>query len=577
MWAERFVIQAFDVNLTLGKDGWLNVEERITVRFDESARGIFRTIPLVYETGRGVARRPLLTGISVVDGSGRGLKTQESSEGRYRKVRIGNPNIWLPAGTVTTYVIRYRVYGVLNWLQESPDWQESAELYWNVTGDEWPVPIERASAVVRFPGSPGGAGLRARVFVGPLGSTLQDTATRPVTNQRSMATQTSLTLSDSMLRVERFAPLAPYEGMTVVLSVPANLVPRPSFWQSAKMFLLANLGFTTPVWVLLILLVAWFRLGRDPHPGPLVVQFEPPDGLSGAECGVLIDERADQRDLAAILIGLAVKGCLTIRPEETGMIFKRRKAELTLTGAQPSAPLSAPESTMLAKLAKCSAPIDEVEMRAKVAPAIGEIWASLYGALVSRGYYLGSPQTVRGVWTAIAILLAVAIALLFVWLSPFHLILPSVIGGAVAAVLGLIIAQGMPRRTPMGAKVRRQVEGFREFIQRARGREFDWMSKKHPDQSLFEEYLPHAIAFGLATEWSEAFAGIAHVPDWYLVEDRASFHPAWFASDIGTVGTYLSQAASTPPRSSGASGGGSGFGGGGFSGGGFGGGGGGSW
>jgi uncharacterized membrane protein YgcG len=310
----------------------------------------------------------------------------------------------------------------------------------------------------------------------------------------------------------------------------------------------------------------------------LVVQFEPPDGLSGAECGVMVDERADQRDLAAILIGLAVKGCLRIRPDETGMVFKRRTAELTLTGAEATAPLSTPESTMLAKLAACSSPIDEVEMRAKIAPGIGEIWASLYQALVARGYYFGNPQTVRAAWGALAVVLAAATAFLFAWLSPFHLVLPSIVGGAVAAVGGLIVAQAMPRRTPTGAKVRRQVEGFREFIQRARGKEFDWMARKHPDQSLFEEYLPHAVAFGLATEWSEAFAGIAQVPDWYEVEDRAAFHPVWFASDLRTVGSFLSQAASTPPRSAGASGGGSGFSsGGGFSGGGFGGGGGGSW
>jgi uncharacterized membrane protein len=145
-------------------------------------------------------------------------------------------------------------------------------------------------------------------------------------------------------------------------------------------------------------------------------------------------------------------------------------------------------------------------------------------------------------------------------------------------VIVALFSKIMPRRTERGANAQRQVAGFEEFIRRARGKEFDWMSKKEPTASLFEEYLPHAIAFGLAAEWAGAFEGILHeMPSWYGAPYGTPFYPGYFGNDMVSISDSLGAAAATPPRSSGASGGSSGFGGGGFSGGGFGGGGGGSW
>ena len=68
---------------------------------------------------------------------------------------------------VRTVVIRYRVDNALRFFEE--DDQAWDELYWNVTGDEWPVPIERASVSVRLPAQV--TGVRARGFTGGYGST----------------------------------------------------------------------------------------------------------------------------------------------------------------------------------------------------------------------------------------------------------------------------------------------------------------------------------------------------------------------------------------------------------------------
>src|SRR5207245_9564113 len=52
----------------------------------------------------------------------------------------------------------------------------------------------------------------------------------------------------------------------------------------------------------------------EPHfiHGPVVVEFEPPQNLRPAELGLILDERADPKDLTATIVDLAVRGFLTI-------------------------------------------------------------------------------------------------------------------------------------------------------------------------------------------------------------------------------------------------------------------------
>ncbi len=80
---------------------------------------------------------------SVTDDEGRELKYESSRERHYRKLKI-----WVPgaADATRTVKLRYRVANGLRFFDEHD------ELYWNVTGDEWEVPIESASAHVRLPG-----------------------------------------------------------------------------------------------------------------------------------------------------------------------------------------------------------------------------------------------------------------------------------------------------------------------------------------------------------------------------------------------------------------------------------------
>lgn len=577
--AQTFVIQRFDADLDLRRDGSMTVTEKIQVEFRQSSRGIFRFIPVAYDTGKGVARRIVLSGISVQDEAGRALTTKVTREGRNVRVRIGDEDVWLPPGTRVTYVIRYSVAGMLNWFEGGSDWgRPSVELYWNVTGNEWEAPIERSSCRVRFPESGDGSGTRARIFAGAYGSRASKNLDKPADEVADAQLGTVASLAGGRLYVECDRELPPGSGLTIVLGMPAEAIPQPPFLTAAWLFLVPNMGFLIPVVVLVGMIFFWVLFGRDPKGGPRVTQFEPPEGLTGPEVGAMIDERVDRRDIAAGFISLAVKGYLRIHPKETGFLFKKRTAELEVLDKPADASLTSFERNLLTHLGSVPGRIDETDLRTKVAPHVSSLTSTLYQQLVARGYYLGSPQNVRAAWAIGGVVVCIGLAFLSMWVSPVASPLAAWVGAGIGSLLVILFSRGMPKRTLHGAKVRSLSEGFEEFIKRARSGEFQHMTERQPDMALFEEYLPHAVAFGLTAVWVQAFEGIlVGLPTWYAAPHGTPFNSHLFSSDLDSINDNVAAAASTPPRSSGASGGSSGFGGGGFSGGGFGGGGGGSW
>ena len=88
------------------------------------------------------------------------LEYWNKRERHYRQLKIRVPGA---NDAVRTVVIRYRVPNGLKY------WDEYEELYWNVTGDEWDVPIQAATATILLP--EGLDGLRTASWTGGYGST----------------------------------------------------------------------------------------------------------------------------------------------------------------------------------------------------------------------------------------------------------------------------------------------------------------------------------------------------------------------------------------------------------------------
>ncbi|MDQ2986283.1 MAG: DUF2207 domain-containing protein, partial [Armatimonadota bacterium] len=333
--AQGFVIDRFDVDVQLRKDGSATFTEKIAVTFSEEKHGIYRDIPIdYYLENKRVTRSIDIWNINVQDGSGQEIETKISRNGGNLNIRIGSADITLPAGTQITYVISYKAKGFMNWFGDDK-WGESAEFYWNLTGDEWLAPINQATFRVSFPEAKDGKGLRARVFVGPYGARDYMGLEKPQHGLFDETLQTSLSLTPNSVSGARLTPLPMYQGVTLVLGLPAALVEKPGWFETLWTFLRPNLGFAIPIIVFPLCYFAWLKLGRDPDGGPMVVRYDPPESLSASSAGFMTDESVDPHDLSAVMVALAVKGYINFESEGTGGLLSPRKVTIVMKTDRP--------------------------------------------------------------------------------------------------------------------------------------------------------------------------------------------------------------------------------------------------
>ncbi|HXH05218.1 MAG TPA: DUF2207 domain-containing protein [Vicinamibacterales bacterium] len=553
LFAQRTLdIERFTAAIDVAADGSMLVEERIRARFTGAWNGLYRTIPVEYRRPGGLNYTLRVEVLSITDDAGRNLRYDSSRERHYRKLKI-----WVPGAVdaTRTVVIRYRVRNGLRFFDEHD------ELYWNVTGDEWDVPIEAAEAVVRLP--PGVTGVRAAAFQGAYGSVEPG----------------ELEISPPVVTVRSGRPLRFREGLTLAIGWNPGIVRRPTAAERAADTLYANLPLAIPPVVLLVMWRLWRARGRDPELAPVAVRYEPPDGMSPAELGTLADGKPDLRDITSTIVDLAVRGYLHIAEIERGGflgIFGGTDYAFTLRKAGAEwASLREHERELLCGLFdppyEAGARVELSDLKNVFYKRLPRLRDALYAMLVERGFYAHRPDRVRRAWLAAGIaaggLVAVGGTVVTAarGMQPASAIIAGVATGAIVCLFGWF----MPARTVRGTRELEKVLGFREFLARV---EADRLDRLVRTPELFERFLPYAMALGVEDRWAKAFDEIAgRPPDWYSGPPGRPFRPSAFAGDMSRMSAAAATTMASAPRGSG----GSGLGGGGFSGGGFGGGGGG--
>src|ERR1700682_5166138 len=162
--AKSWRITDFQDTITIDRDGSALVNERITLNFEGEWHGIHRTIPIEYPGPNGTNYQLFVTVTSITDENGAKLKYDSSTSGGFRDLKIYIPNA---VDATRTVEIAYRVRNGTRFFDGYD------EFYWNVTGNDWPVPIDHATASVHLPDSAAGS-LRAQAFTGVYGSTERD-------------------------------------------------------------------------------------------------------------------------------------------------------------------------------------------------------------------------------------------------------------------------------------------------------------------------------------------------------------------------------------------------------------------
>jgi len=538
VWAEE--ITSFSVRADIQKNGKVIIKETIVYDFGtEEKHGIYRNIPLIKTNKENKKLRMDLKLNSVTDETGKSYKFTKT-QGDELYLKIGDANKLITGSHV--YILTYEVGGALTYFSDHD------ELYWNVNGNQWQIPINNVDFEVRVPFDLEKNEIKTGCYLGESGSVDQSCIVDP--NKERILFTSPRQLNN-------------YEGMTVVIGFPKNLVavlePKEivSFWTTVLGKIISS--FITIVIILLVIfwyivyplkiIYSWFKSGRDPKPtiGTVSAWYGPPKtkndrSLTPAEVGTLIDESADMRDITATVVDLARRGYLKME--------ERKKNDWYLIKQNSSDELLSFEKELFNGIFS-----DGKNVRLKdtqLFSAVQKTKDKIYENMVLEKFFPKNPNSIRIFYIVITIIA------LFTFNFPL-------------ALIAMTFGRAMPVKTQLGVDALAVVRSLKNFLT-SQERQLQFQAK---EKMLFEKLLPFAIAFGVEKIWAQRFKNLnIKPPKWYSSYNQGTFNSVVLANSLHSSFNSMSSSFSPTTSSSGFS---SGFSGGGFSGGGGGGGGGGSW
>lgn len=557
-------LDRFNAQIAVHPDASLTVREEIDyVNVSlTNKHGIVRDFPTRYEDESGKSVRVALEILSVErDGQKEPFKTTPFDVGT--RIFVGDPHKLVGPGAYR-YVITYDTNRQIL-LHDKAD-----ELYWNVNGNWWVLPIKNVSATITFSAGVSTDQIAVAAYTGPLGVQGHDYKIEKNSNG-------SITIASTR-------PFAPGEGLTISLAIPKGIIHHPTFGEETSFFMGHHLGIILMLLgffaVLMLYLVGWIRLRRT-QTGLVIPLFHPINNLPPSAHRYLLKMYFDNRQLSADIVQLAVHGF--IRIEE---IAKSGNARYQLTKLAPKNAEPKPlQKNILDALFGESATGGAVVVLSPSArdrvEKINTTMSSWLSSNLNKNFKFEYRYIVVGL---ISTLLLGILAYALEPTGPLSwLVVMLFLATIFLAPLGFWLHRIY---TPDGCKLRDQVKGFLLYLTTAESERIAIVGTpptKTPQ--LYEIYLPYAIALGAEKQWTAQFAPVferllhedaAYVPIWFVGHGHhgfgAGFDPDLFVHDIAAFSRSLNIPTQTSPtRVS------SGMGGGGFSGGGRGGGGGGSW
>jgi uncharacterized membrane protein len=600
-------ISTFDSNIVVNPDSSFTVTETILYDFgDERKHGIYRNIRDKHPQ-KGSAwylnRHIDLSLISVTMDGRHVSYTQPSYSGL--SVKIGDPNQLITGHH--TYVITYRVEGGL------AQYDGETEVYWNVTGSEWEVPIQNVTASISYISADKLLPVPV-CYVGHYGSTdscqsVETSSNAVVFKQAHISPGEQLTVAQKLdfsgnnTVIER-NDLLNVAGSVLFfvlffIIVLNRKVQKVLLWAIIS-FLVFIFGIYTlsvvvssfdsdsiPVNILVILssfllAVIGVYLWRIKYrvDTSVVVQYEPYKDLKPMFTGVLFDNKLDPRDITAAIVYLAQHGFLKIvrTTDKVLWVFDTSDYEITLLRSISEAETELEKEVLkllfhydaLWTTVRLSSVTKGQARRRKNFIFLQKLKNNAAKDLERLGFL--EEQTIRSTF----LIPAMAISAFFL----FKFLTGSSVGNEtfIAFVFLLLFIfiftlSGQKRRTKQGYEALNHLKGFKDYLSTTEKERYKFHNAPALNPQQYMEYLPYAIAFGVEEEWAKAFGDMdISVPDWYQDNSFGSefsssgFSTSSFSAGISTF-TSAFNASATVSGSSG----------GGHSGGGGGGGGGGSW
>jgi len=557
--AEQERITSFDSAITVNQDGSMRVENTIgaMVTGDQIVHGIYYDFPTIYSNTRTGGRLVIDFRVLGVQRDGQAEPYTVENWENGKRVKIGSADTVIDPGE-HTWLLQFTVDRELGYFADHD------ELYWNVTGNGWVFPIDRASATVTLPTGAAAKITGLSAYTGASGST----TSAVTTTQGADGTPTFVTTSI----------LNPREGLTIVVGWPKGFVQAPTAATRFGWFLRDNgaliAGLLGVLLVFLYYMIVWYRYGKDPDRGTIFARFAPPEGMSPGGVRYLSRMAHDSKTFTAALIDMAVKRYISIHQERHKYWIERDTA--------PESVLSDDELALAGVLIGTSARVDfEREHAEEIQRAILASKRPLEADYQPRFFVSNIGYLLTG------ILLSIGVGVLTFFLSTRGNALQFValiVVGVALAVMAAVFGSTLKSYTQQGRKLVDEVAGFKMYLSVTEKDRMNLLNPPERTPEMFEKFLPYALALDVEQRWSEQFASVfarmaaegrPYAPVWYHGMYWNPVNPAAFASSVGNgFSNAISASAVAPGSKSGFGGGG---GGGGFSGGGGGGGGGGGW
>jgi hypothetical protein len=444
-WARSYHLAKFNSTIHVDKDGSARVSEQITFVFEGEYHGIYRNIPVDYPGPGGSNYHLLLKVTGVTDDDNSPLKYEKSKDKGSLKLKI-----YVPGATDATRTVKinYEVANATKFLDDHD------EFYWNVTGNDWLVPIDYASATIFFPEEASGK-LKAQAFSGAYGS----------------AEKAKASVEGSVVTAETLGPLEIRGGLTIDVYVPQGILHKPGLLTQIGWFFSGNPGVTLPLWAFVVMFLLWWFKGRDPDPGISVApMYAPPENLGPAEAGTLVDESVAPRDITAILVDLAVRGYIKIvEVSHPGLFHNSKDYELHLLKDRVQwNDVTDYERDMLDRIFGGGGKGTVVllsDLRNHFYTVLPMVKNEIIGSLKKKGMYTLDPESAMGYWVfgAILVFAPYVVAQWAGWADFLNSIGPTIVCAAVAAVIIFLFGRQLTATSLKGARTRVQVLGFRSL------------------------------------------------------------------------------------------------------------------
>ena len=601
-------ISTYNVDISIGENNVYHVTETIIADFHEPRHGIYRTIPykllLLWEEGDTSKEYTYSTSIN-------SIKVQNFDFHLSRQ--DGNVNIKI--GDAEEYVSGKVVYKISYDHFLGNDKIKSQDfVYYNLIGTEWNCNIDDVSFNVTLPKDFDQD--KIEFYSG-------------VNLSRNLA-PVQYTVNNNTISGSLNNGLNPYSGLTIKIDLPQGYFNPSMAFSWNLVFIPAAIIFSV------LSLIFLLKHGLDPA---LVktVEFYPPNNMTPAEAGYIIDSIVDDKDVISLIVYWASKGYIIIDQikQNDFTLIKLKDLDIThseyekymfnkLFDNRDSVLVSGLKNSFYKTIKETSNKISEEftqENKKLFTPKSEKLHslASLFSFTLFFStvlYMLNSFTTfsINGLFNAF-ILIVLSLMLSAVMRVPFlmftstikkinsikqfgivksfivdTIFLVAVLGGyiyaaylymslttgiiiAIASILINLLGAFIDKRSDFGNEMLGKLLGFKNFLKVAEKPRIEQLVEQNP--TYFYDVLPYAYVLGVTDKWSEKFEGIAmRPPEWYRNGyNRGAFSPHLFQHSLFMSLGHMKTDMTSQPSSNGSHGGS----GGGFSGGGFGGGGGGSW